>query len=340
MSRNEMSEEYRKFAEGAPGLRKITLQFMKLNPESALPLFEQVYQFDPDPEIRQIALDVLRSQGQTPAQDRDPDDIQESTARAAYTAQSREPIQAPVSALRDAGIGGIKADDALSRGEALARRSFAADRDDSPAPSLTTPFAMPDLVNANGTTLDGGTGRPVQRGPHLAGVFTINKANIKYLVGEKDRPASEFWGFIVGIAITAIVIGIMFFADTQERVRSMSSDRPPWEFILPISIGFDFLLVVLMVRSSRQAKYFHENGQLLVGQIVSAHGRWVTTGSGKSRSRNYKVTLNYRIRLPDGEVRDASDTQNRNDLARQGVPEPGAPIAALVLPDTKKMRLL
>lgn len=339
MNQEQMTEEYRKFAEGAPGLRKVTLQFMKLNPESALPLFEQVYQFDPDPEIRQLALDVLRSQGMAPVQEGEPSGTREPAYKPAYAAQSPDPIQAPASALRDAGIGGIRANDALSRGEELARRTFAADRDDSPAPSLTN-FVIPDSADTSGTALDGGTGRPVQRGPHLSGVFTLNKGNIKYLLGEKDRPASEFWGYIVGIAITAIIVGIMFFADSQESVRSTSSDRPPWEFILPISIGFDFLLLFFMVRSSRQAKHFHENGQLLLGQIVSAHGRWVTTGSGKNRSRNYKVTLNYRLRLTDGEVHNGSDTQNRNDLARQGVPDPGMPIAVLVLPDTKKMRLL
>lgn len=339
MSQGQMTEEYRKFAEGAPGLRKVTLQFMKLNPETALPLFEQVYQFDPDPEIRQLALDVLRSRGIVPEHEGEAADTRDSTPRPAYTAQSSQPIQAPVSALRDAGIGGIKANDALSRGEEIARRTFAADRDDSPASSPTT-YVMPNAVGTSGTALDGGTGRPVQRGQHLSGVFTLNKGNIKYLLGEKDRPASEFWGYIIGIAVTIIIVGIMFAADAQQSVRTSRSDRPPWEFILPISIGFDLLLVFLMLRSSQQAKKFHENGLLLLGQIVNAHGRWVTTGSGKNRSRNYKVTLNYRLRLPDGEVHNGSDTQNRNDLARQGVPDPGVPIAVLVLPDTKKMRLL
>jgi hypothetical protein len=68
---------------------------------------------------------------------------------------------------------------------------------------------------------------------------------------------------------------------------------------------------------------------------VYANGRWVRTGSGKSSSSSYRVTVRYRVKLPSGQVLEGEETATRRDLARKGVPVPGTPIAVLHTPEDK-----
>lgn len=77
------------------------------------------------------------------------------------------------------------------------------------------------------------------------------------------------------------------------------------------------------------------NGQVLVGQVVYANGRWVTSGSGKNRSRSYRVTVQYRVKLPNGQLLEGQEQATRGDLARKGVPVSGTPIALLYTPEDK-----
>jgi hypothetical protein len=241
------------------------------------------------------------------------------------------------SPLRDSGIGGLQANDDLSRKAAETLRNMqredqreeaeraqreAARGVSSPAPAQT---AYADAF-----------GRAVQRGPHLANVFTIKRGNRKYLTGESSTIASNFWGYLFGIFMASIFLIAFLFISANPG----SSSKPPPPVLILAAFAFDAVLFGLMIRSVMQANYFSKNGTLLMGTVGSANGRWVTTGSGKNRSRNYKVTLNYRVSLPDGEVVNKTETHDRNDLARGGLPEPGDPVAVLYVPDTKKMRLL
>ena len=241
------------------------------------------------------------------------------------------------SPLRDTGIGGLQANDDLSRQAQETLRNMRREDQREEAERLQR-----ETVSSGGIVSDQRTayakqfGRAEQRGPHLANVFTIKRGNKKYLTGESESIASDFWGYLFGIIIVGVFLAVFFFiADSPGR-----SSKPPPPVLILAFFAFDAVLVGLMIRSVMQANYFAKNGTLLMGTVGSADGRWVTTGSGKNRSRKYRVTLNYRVSLPDGEVINKTETHDRNDLARGGLPEPGTPIAVLYVPDTKKMRLL
>lgn len=240
------------------------------------------------------------------------------------------------SALHDAGIGGLKSSDDLSRkaDEAMRKMQREDQREEAERRQHETGSAVSST--APRTAYAQAFGQAVQRGPQLADVFTIKRGNKKYLTGEAESIASDFWGYLFGIFITGIFLVIFFFISANPG----SSSKPPPPIVFIAFAGFDLVLVGLMIRSVMQANYFSRNGTLLVGSLTSASGRWVTTGSGKSRSRKYKVTVAYRVVLPDGEVIHKNETHDRNDLARAGLPEAGTKIAVLYVPDTKKMRLL
>jgi hypothetical protein len=241
------------------------------------------------------------------------------------------------SPLRDSGIGGLQANDDLSRQaqETLRNMRREDEREEAERVSREVSSGVASPAPAR-TAYAEAFGRAVQRGPHLANVFTIKRGNTKYLTGESSTIASDFWGYLFGMFMVGIFLVVFLFIAATPG----SSSKPPPPVLIIAFFAFDAVLFGLMVRSVMQANYFSKNGTLLMGTVSSADGRWVTTGSGKSRSRKYKVTLNYRVSLPDGEVVNKTETHDRNDLARGGLPEPGAPIAVLYVPDTKKMRLL
>jgi hypothetical protein len=241
------------------------------------------------------------------------------------------------SPLRDSGIGGLQANDDLSRKAAETLRNMQREDQREEAERLQREVSSGVAAPAPARTAYADAfGRAVQRGPQLANVFTIKRGNQKYLTGETDSIVSDFWGYLFGIFMVGIFLVVFLFISANPG----SSSKPPPPVLILAFFAFDAVLVGLMIRSVMQANYFAKNGTLLMGTVGSADGRWVTTGSGKNRSRKYRVTLNYRVSLPDGEVVNKSETHDRNDLARGGLPEPGAPVAVLYVPDTKKMRLL
>lgn len=337
MALEPMTDDYRQFAESSPAMRKVTLQFMRLNPEVNLSFFKQVYQYETDPDLRQMAYDVLVAQGITPIGDG------ASLSRPADVPLNSSPIgsSSPLadltpnsSALRDSGIGGLPAKDALSRNEAQLRRTLAVDNAPVQHP-LTTGGAttMPQRPGE----LDDGTGRPERRGPHLESVFTLHRGNSAYLTGNTDRVASDF-GSMMLVAAFMIVMQIVFYGTASASVTSRTTGAETGGLLIITGIGAIF--VAIGIRSLFVAKRFHKQGILLIGQILSASGRWVITGSGKSRSRKYRVTIRYRVRTPRGEVIEDNANASRNDLARKTLPQPGDPIAVLLIPDTKKIRVL
>lgn len=239
------------------------------------------------------------------------------------------------SPLSDSGIGGLRADDDLSRRAAETLRNMQREdrrEEDQYLRRETGSGTAAPTRNAYANAF----GRAVQRGPQLASVFTIKRGNKKYLTGQSEKIASDFRGFLVGIF--AIVGFATFFA--MVTINPGRSSKPPPPFVFIIFVIIALVLIILMIRSVLQAQYFVQNGTLLMGTVGSASGRWVVSGSGKSRTRNYKVTLKYHVALPNGEAIDRTETHDRNDLAKGGLPEPGDPIAILYVPDTKKMRLL
>jgi hypothetical protein len=250
-------------------------------------------------------------------------------------------------ALRDAGIGGLRADDDLSRKAAEAMKNMQRqdaieeaerrqrEREAAPRRSLDDFDLRRGTVKPAEQPAGTGTGRPVQRGPHLANVFTITRGNDKYLTGKSESPASGALGFIGMMAFVAVVFGFIFAVSSTD-----SPGRKGFGEVFVIIIGINLLMAVFMVRSIMQARYFARHGQLLVGSVTSASGRWVTTGSGKNRSRKYKVSVGYALSLPNGETIHKTETHNRNDLARGGLPEPGTPIAVLWVPENGRLRLL
>jgi hypothetical protein len=241
------------------------------------------------------------------------------------------------SPLRDSGIGGLQANDDLSRKAAETLRNMQREDQREEAERLRSETESGGaVVSDTRTAYAKQFGQAEQRGPHLANVFTIKRGNTKYLTGESSTIASDFWGYLFGIGMVGIFLVVFLFISANPG----SSSKPPPPVLILAFFAFDAVLFGLMVRSVMQANYFAKNGTLLLGTVGSADGRWVTTGSGKNRSRKYKVTLNYRVSLPDGEVVNKTETHDRNDLARGGLPEAGTPIAVLYVQDTKKMRLL
>jgi hypothetical protein len=240
------------------------------------------------------------------------------------------------SPLRDSGIGGLQSNDDLSRKAQETLRNMRREDAREEAERLKRETTSSAATSAPRTAYADAFGRAVQRGPHLANVFTIKRGNTKYLTGQSETIVSDFWGYVFGIFMVGIFLVVFLFISANPG----SSSKPPPPVLILAFFAFDAVLVGLMIRSVMQANYFSKNGTLLMGTVGSADGRWVTTGSGKNRSRKYRVTLNYRVSLPDGEVVNKSETHDRNDLARGALPEPGDPIAVLYVPDSKKMRLL
>lgn len=241
------------------------------------------------------------------------------------------------SPLRDSGIGGLQSNDDLNRKAQETLRNMRREDAREEAERLQR-----ETVSQGGVVADQRTayakqfGRAEQRGPHLANVFTIKRGNKKYLTGEAETIASDLWGYLFTIFIVGLFLVFFFFISANPG----RSSKPPPPVLILAFVAFDLVMIGLMIRSVMQANYFAKNGTLLLGTVGSADGRWVTTGSGKNRSRKYKVTLNYRVSLPDGESINKTETHDRNDLARGGLPKNGDPIAVLYVPDTKKMRLL
>lgn len=239
---------------------------------------------------------------------------------------------------RDRGIGGLAPQDALSRSEQSALRSLGADELDTRAEHTSAPAYTPSAPRTS-SSAQGGTGRAAQRGPQYANVFTMAKGNSKYLTGERDKPVSNMWGSAIGLIAMIAFIGFFFFITNTQTSSRSSSSTPPAIFFLFFA-AFGLFWIFSAVREWRRYTYFVTNGQLLIGEVVNANGQWVWTGSGKSRSRKYQVTVNYRLRTPDGQTIDGKESAYRNDLARQSLPEPGAQIAALYVPTDQQTRLL
>ncbi len=345
--------DYDQFMKMTPAQRKNLLKVVGwVAGKQIQPLLMLVFERDPDPEIRQMARQMLEKQGvQIRVEGGDP----------RLTAEPRsDALRAPESPMRDGGVG-IPVTDDLSRraAEALKRGQGTPQSPSSQVggPSLADSGATVYYTTTHGTvespfsgpdTLDGGTGRALQRNQNFPNVFLLYPRNLKYVRGEVEKPTTSTgtaaW---VGIVIFFVVFsmisaasGLFFIADAP----FVGSNFDP-EMLLPFGFfglifGIIFLIVVVSwVRNQQRMTRLAASGQVYLGQVVYSNGRWVSSGSGSSRSSSYRVTVRYVLRLPDGRTVNGEATATRGDLARKALPLTGSPVAVLYASEDDQMLL-
>ncbi|KXK53697.1 MAG: hypothetical protein UZ13_00621 [Chloroflexi bacterium OLB13] len=327
---------YGEFAKLPLAQRKMILGMAaRFGGDQLTPLFMAVYQQDPDPELRELARKELAEAGIT---------VQGEGGSVNTPSSSAQPR----SALGGIGISGFASGDALSQQEDALRRQFVADnradqqaaRDaDGVSISVGPTFVWSDTMgSAAPVELTGGDGRPVQRGPQLANVFTLRRGDGKYLTGERNTLRSGNGVILLVIVILAASLGFTLFMFNATGFTDMEVPFVDTGGLMNVPVliiggvfGSIFLILILvMVFGARRRRFYLKNGQLLLGQVVSAWGRWHTsTNSEGGTSRSYRVTVKYRVRAPEGLVIEDEATETRNDLARSVLPNPGDPIALL-----------
>lgn len=329
--------DYDQFMRMNPSQRKNLLRVLGwMSGKQIQPLLMVVFEQDPDPDIRQMAREMLEKQGVHVRVEGGEglDDVRrEERPSPLDEAQPRPSIGLPVTDDLSR-----RAAEALRRGQGTPKPDLTPVSDQSVAGSGATvyytnaagtfesPFSGPDSV-------EGGTGRPVQRNQTFPAVFTLHKGNEKFLRGESDKPTNTSVGVFFVVAIMAVGLGFFMFA--------------PGGSSMPNNFGWAIgLFVVIMgfalysgIRDIQRMNRLAANGVVLVGQIVQIYGRWVSSGSGKNRSRSYKVTAQCRVKLPDGRIFSAQGTATRGDLRNAVLPNPGAPIAILYVDDKDYMVL-
>jgi hypothetical protein len=297
--------DYAVFAQMPASARRQSLEMIRrFAGQHSASLFLQVYQFDPDAELREMARQELAKQGITPPTDPTPMAVASnsgngSSASFSMTSGSVE-------------IGG----NSYSLGEFL--------QEDAPL----TPE----------TAIDGGNGRPVQRGPQLANIFTLYRRNSQYLTGERAHLQHNPLGYILMLGIFALTYAILWFT-----FRAV--EMPMGDLFSPMQVlgllGFVFGAISLVaigvwIWNIRRDRRFESQGQLLLGKVTRANGYWSTSSEG---GRSFKMRIDYRVRLPDGTTVDHQATHTRGDLAGGGQPYPGDPVAVLAI-DRDHVRLL
>lgn len=292
--------DYSVFAQMPVDARRQSLDMIKrFAGKHAATLYLQVYQFDPDADLREFARRELAAQGITPPT--------EST-----------PISSPPAGPASASFGGSSFSFTQSAG------------DSAPTPMMTA--------------IDGGTGRPVQRGPQHQNVFTLYRGNQKYLTGERNHLTHNPLAYLLVTGILVLVFVILLvsfrsFGSVVENMAGFSLDT------ILLSIGGIFALVLVIMYAVwfyniLRNRRFERVAQLYLGRIMAANGRWVSsTNSDGGTSRSYRVSIVYRVRIQDGREFEGNVTHTRGDLANGGLPMPGSPIAVMVI-DADNMRVL
>jgi hypothetical protein len=285
------------------GARRQSLEMIRrFAGQHSATLFLQVYQFDPDADLREMAREELAKQGITPPTD-----------------------PTPMTVASNGGNGsgasfGMNSASVETRGDAYSFGSVFRE----------APFT-PDAA------IDGGNGRPVQRGPQLANVFTLYRRNSNYLTGERAHLQHNPLGYVLMIGIFIFVYAILWF--------TFRSIEMPGEIFSPMQVlgllGFVFGAISLVaigvwIWNIRRDRRYESQGNLLLGKVTRANGYWSSDSEG---GRSFKVRVDYRVRLPEGTTVDHQATHTRRDLAGGGLPRPGDPVAVLAI-DREHVRLL
>lgn len=298
--------DYAVFAQMPAGARRQSLEMIRrFAGQHSATLFLQVYQFDPDADLREMARQELAKQGITPPTD---------------------PTPMQVSSIGGNGSGaafGMSSTSVETNGDAYSFKGLF---------QREAPFT-PDA------SIDGGNGRPVQRGPQLANVFTLYRRNSQYLTGERAHLQHNPLGYILMIGIFILVLGILYVAFNAFPANiDEAKETVDLVFIL-LAVVFGAISVVALLVwawNIRRDRRYESQGNLLLGKVIRAWGRWKSDSEG---GRKFLVTVSYRVRLPEGTVLEHEATHRRGDLARGILPEPGDPVAVLAI-DREHVRLL
>jgi hypothetical protein len=258
------------------------------------PILIVVAQEDPDANIRQQARQTLESWG--------------------YRAEGETPQVMDAAPIRPSALDsiGIGATDDLSKSE---RRFQQASNSTAPGAALrfVAPAGMAQAADATG-----GTGAPIQRGPGLADVFVTEKKHRKFVMGEAaELPHNWMW----------LIFAVTFGGGFLVPVLFVREEMPVIFYLIGVGLGGGFL--VAWVLAERQRARLTRDGVFVLGELTSCTGKWVTSGSGSSRSRSYQLKIGYRVRLPNGQTLDKSLTRTRNDLAKQVLPGAGTRVAVM-----------
>ena len=298
--------DYAVFAQMPTSARRQSLEMIRrFAGQHSATLFLQVYQFDPDAELREMARQELAKQGITPPTDPTPMQVSGnggngSSASFSMTSGSVE-------------VGG----NSYSLGEFFQQEA---------------PFT-PE------TAIDGGNGRPVQRGPQLANIFTLYRRNAQYLTGERAHLQHNPLGYILMIGIFILVLGILYVGfNAFPADIDQAKEIVDLVFIL-LAVVFGAISVAAIgvwIWNIQRDRRFESQGSLLLGKVTQAWGRWKSDSEG---SRKFLVTVSYRVRLPEGSILEHEATYKRGDLAGGGLPRPGDPVAVLAI-DRDHVRLL
>lgn len=296
--------DYAVFAQMPASARKQSLEMIRrFAGQHSASLFLQVYQFDPDADLREMARQELAKQGITPPTDPTPMTV--------------------------SGNGGSGSGASFSMTDTTVET-------DSDAYSFGSVFG--DKPFTPDTAIDGGNGRPVQRGPQLANIFTLYRGNSKYLTGERAHLQHRLFGYVLVIGILAAVYAIMWFTFRNIEME-MGDFFSPMQILLMLGVIFGAVslgAIGLWVWNTRRNRRYETEGQLLLGRVLRAGGQWESDSEG---GRSFKVRVDYRVQLPDGTTVDHYGRHTRGDLSGGGLPRPGDPVAVLAI-DRDHIRLL
>jgi hypothetical protein len=301
--------DYSVFAQMPVSARRQSLEMIRrFAGQHSASLFLQVYQFDPDAELREMARQELAKQGITPPTD-----------------------PTPMTVSGNGGNGGNGSGASFSMSSTHVETN-------GDAYSLKGLFQTEAPFTAD-AGIDGGNGRPVQRGPQLANIFTLYRRNSKYLTGERAHLQHNPLGYILMIGIFILVLGILYVAFKVFPANiDEAKEIVDLVFIL-LALAFGAISVVALfvwAWNIRRDRRYEAQGQLLLGKVTRAWGRWKSDSEG---GRKFLVTVSYRVRLPEGTTLEHEATHKRGDLARGGLPNPGDPVAVLAI-DRDHVRLL
>ncbi|NOG52356.1 MAG: hypothetical protein HND48_25175 [Chloroflexi bacterium] len=168
--------------------------------------------------------------------------------------------------------------------------------------SVGPTFVWSDTMgSAAPVELTGGDGRPVQRGPQLANVFTLRRGDGKYLTGERNTLRSGNGVILLVIVILAASLGFTLFMFNATGFTDMEVPFVDTGGLMNVPVliiggvfGSIFLILILVMFFGARRRRFlpQERSSLLLGQVVSAWGRWHTsTNSEGGTSRSYRVTV-------------------------------------------------
>lgn len=298
--------DYAVFAQMPASARRQSLEMIRrFAGQHSTSLFLQVYQFDPDAGLREMARQELAKQGITPPTDPTPMTV--------------------------SGSGGN------GSGASFSMTNGTAEIDDNPYSFES--LLQSEAPSSSNTSIDGGNGRLVQRGPQLANIFTIYRDNVRYLTGERAHLQHRLFGYALVIGILAGVYAILWFTFRSVEIPLMDEVFSPTQILLLLGVIFGAIIlgaVGLWIWNTQRNRRYETQGRLLLGRVLRAGGSWESDSEG---GRSFKVRVDYRVRLPDGTTVDHHARHTRGDLSGGGLPRPGDPVAVLAI-DRDHVRLL